>query len=109
MSMLQDETLITFGEAPDWLPRIGGKRVSPSTIWRWGCRGIKGVRLDCLRIGNQYVTSVEALERFTQALRVAKSDPPYTTAEKRQPVDVRPRKQNIPGWAQAGKEGSDDA
>lgn len=71
--MLATERIVTFTEAPDHLPRVGGKKIHSSAVWRWARKGIRGVRLECRRIGGRFVTSVEALERFTKAL--AEVDP----------------------------------
>ena len=65
---LLDETLCTFSEAAQWLPRIGGKRLSTATLWRWARKGIKGLHLETRRIGIRFLTSREALDRFTKAL-----------------------------------------
>jgi hypothetical protein len=51
-------------EARD-LPRLrGGKSVSPSTIWRWSRFGIRGVKLETIKIGGTTCTSAAALRRF---------------------------------------------
>ena len=65
---LLEEQLCTFNEAAAWLPRVGGKRLSTSTVWRWARKGIKGVRLEVRRVGSRFLTSHEALDRFTKAL-----------------------------------------
>jgi len=39
-----------------------------STIYRWAQRGIRGVKLETLRLGGGLVTSVEALQRFAERL-----------------------------------------
>ena len=41
---------------------------SPATRWRWALRGIRGVRLETLKIGRVRYTSVEALHRFIAAV-----------------------------------------
>lgn len=66
--MLQNEKIITFGRAAELLPQVNGKRVHSTSVWRWARKGLRGVRLDCLRIGGRFVTSMEAVERFTEAL-----------------------------------------
>ncbi|NLF68882.1 MAG: DUF1580 domain-containing protein [Candidatus Anammoximicrobium sp.] len=45
--------------------------VAPSTIWRWHRHGVKGCRLDTILIGGKRFTSVEALQRFSEALTAA--------------------------------------
>lgn len=66
--MLSDEIVITLAEAAALLPRRRGKRVHASTLWRWARRGIAGVRLEHRRLGGQIVTSLEAIDRFGDAL-----------------------------------------
>ena len=66
--MLADEKILTFTEAARTLPPIAGKRCHPSTICRWARKGCKGVRLEVRRLGGRFVTSIEALERFSEAL-----------------------------------------
>jgi hypothetical protein len=66
--MLQSEQVVTFAEATKLLPAVNGKRVHPSSLWRWARRGIRGVRLEVRRLGGRYVTSVESLDRFGQEL-----------------------------------------
>lgn len=66
--MLCDEDVLTFVEAAAILPRLNGKRPHVSTLWRWARRGLNGIRLETRRIGSRFVTSREALERFSAAL-----------------------------------------
>ena len=62
---LQTETLITLSQAAALLPRDRrGKRVHVETIRRWIRSGRSGSRLEALKMGNKWVTSIEALERF---------------------------------------------
>ena len=72
--MLMTEKILTFSEAARRLPKVGGKRPHPSTIWRWGRKGLHGIRLETRRVGGRFVTSEEALERFTKEL--AEIEPP---------------------------------
>lgn len=66
--MLQDEQVLTFSEATKALPPVNGKRPHASTIWRWARKGVNGIRLETRRLGGRFVTSIEALERFSKAL-----------------------------------------
>jgi hypothetical protein len=54
-------------------PARSGKKTHLSTILRWILRGAKSptgelVKLEALRIGNRWVTSREALQRFAERL-----------------------------------------
>ncbi len=44
-----------------------GKRISPTTLWRWRLKGVNGVRLQCLRLGGSWVTSEAAFGEFLRA------------------------------------------
>jgi hypothetical protein len=64
------ERLIGLAHAARRLPPgREDKPVSPSTIWRWVVEGVRlsdgsRLRLEAVRIGGRWVTSVEALSRF---------------------------------------------
>ena len=57
---LQRETLITLAEAAKLIPG----RPSACSIWRWRTRGVKGRKLECVKIGGRAYTSLEAIARF---------------------------------------------
>ena len=66
---LTTETVLPFSEAARRLPRLcAGRPVHPSTLWRWASSGIRGVRLETVRVGGTTCTSVEAFSRFFAAL-----------------------------------------
>jgi hypothetical protein len=53
--------------------RIGEYRVTTTSLWRWATSGGQArpgevLRLEAVRIGGRWVTSVAAVERFVQAL-----------------------------------------
>lgn len=61
------EQLITFGEACRRLTPKGARRpLIPSVLLRWCVRGIGGVRLERVRLGQSWLTSLEALQRFAE-------------------------------------------
>lgn len=72
--LLSNETLITFNEAARHLPRVNGKRVHVSALWRWATSGVQGVRLETRRLGRRYFTSLEALDRFSARLADASAE-----------------------------------
>ena len=55
--------------------------VHVSTINRWRLRGIKGVRLETARIGGKSVTSLEAGDRFNEAVTAAADGAPAPRPE----------------------------
>ena len=63
------ESLIPLRDVPKLLPlRHGGKRIHLSAIYRWISRGIRGVRLDAIKVGGTTYTSSEAIQRFARGL-----------------------------------------
>ena len=84
MGILQ-ETVISLQDAANDLPSgmNPGKRIHFSTLWRWalrGCLAIDGrrVRLEAVRLGGRWLTSKEALQRFSDALTYVQADEPST-------------------------------
>jgi hypothetical protein len=63
------ETQIFAADAPSHLA-LGknGRPVHPLTVHRWIRRGVRGVRLEAIRLGHRWVTSMEAVERFAARL-----------------------------------------
>jgi hypothetical protein len=69
MISLNEETPLSLKEAARILPPTRqDKRVHVSTLTRWILHGVQGVRLEAYRIGGRWVTTREALERFSAAL-----------------------------------------
>jgi hypothetical protein len=69
-----NEELLTLAELAKRLPRRRQNRpVHPSTVHRWRRPGIAGVRLECLRVGGVWCTSLAAVQRFCE--RLSRADP----------------------------------
>jgi hypothetical protein len=78
------EQTIALAEAARRLPRLrAGRPVAPATLWRWASHGLRGVRLETVRVGGTCCTSVEALQRFFAALNGTPPPPPLATAPAR--------------------------
>ena len=72
MISISEEKLISLAEACSLLPRRpSGRQTHPGTIHRWASSGVRGVKLETIRIGGSLCTSVEALQRFFDRLGVA--------------------------------------
>lgn len=72
---LEGEKLLTLSEVTKRFPghKGSGSRLSYTTVLRWvinGCRSVGGqnVKLEAVRNGQRWLTSVEALARFNAAL-----------------------------------------
>lgn len=74
---LASESLITLSDAARLRPASrGGRPTHASTIYRWATRGIRGVRLEVIRLGGVTYTSREALQRFADRLTSESASPP---------------------------------
>jgi hypothetical protein len=63
------ESLIPLHDVPRRLPpRCNGKRIHISAVYRWIQRGVRGVRLESVKIGGTGYTTAEALQRFADQL-----------------------------------------
>ena len=88
------EQLLTLQQAADRMPvSRGGRPVHLATIWRW----IKARKLEGVRLGDRWLTSVEALQRYAerQTLAALGNEPippaPVQTAGRRKAIERRAR------------------
>jgi len=87
------EEIVPLVQVPVRVPRQrGGKKLAVSTAFRWAKAGLRGVRLETIQIGGTKCTSVQALQRFFEAL----SELSYA-----EPAEERRRAQDV---ARAGQE-----
>ena len=69
MAITLDETIIPLTAVPDKLPRRRqGKLTHKTCVYRWSTIGCRGVVLETAQVGGTRCTSVEALQRFIDAL-----------------------------------------
>jgi hypothetical protein len=96
------ENLIALADVPAHLPdRRGGRRPHVSCIYRWAQRGCRGIRLETIQIGGTSCTSSEALQRFFEALTVARNgeQPAARTARQRvKAVELANSELERSGW-----------
>ncbi|HUW30310.1 MAG TPA: DUF1580 domain-containing protein [Planctomycetota bacterium] len=66
---LKSEELLSLKDVCQLLPRRRrGRKPAFSTVWRWALHGVRGVKLETLRVGGTLCTSREALQRFFDRL-----------------------------------------
>lgn len=76
---IAEEKVFPLGEVPDHVPkRRGGKKLNASTAFRWHSNGLRGIKLEVVRVGGTMCTSDEALQRFFDRLTAA--DSPQATS-----------------------------
>jgi len=63
-TQLSGEELLTLTDAAHETPG----RPTVRTLWRWSSKGVRGVRLQTLKVGGRTFTSREALNRFLAEL-----------------------------------------
>jgi hypothetical protein len=86
---LTHEPGIPIREVPKlkWIPRRRrGRRLHVSTVHRWCDPGIRGIRLEFVRVGGTRVTSEAALQRFFARLA---NNPPPTQAAVSGPLSMK--------------------
>ncbi|MFZ1936430.1 MAG: DUF1580 domain-containing protein [Thermoguttaceae bacterium] len=92
------EEPISLTEATKHLPcRRKGVRPNVATLYRWAQVGCRGVRLETLCVGATRCTSLEALQRFFNALTAQAehrpvSPPPRQTRQRRQQIEAAERR-----------------
>jgi hypothetical protein len=74
------DKIITLNDAAALL----GRRISYSTWWRGGNRGVRGHKLQLTRIGGRTAVSVEALQTFIAAINSDGAAPATRTNRQRQ-------------------------
>lgn len=88
----ENERLISLSQAAKRLPRRDdGQPVHRNTVARWARGGIAGVVLETLRVGRRRYTSIEACQRFFEALTRATTVSDKAITSEAIPADVRER------------------
>lgn len=73
------EETFSLTEAAKRLPcRRKGVRPNVATLYRWAQQGCRGVRLETLCVGATRCTSIEALQRFFDAITAASEFQPIS-------------------------------
>ena len=52
---------------PKVAERFTGKRPAPATVWRWLRKGCRGVKLNALMLGGQWLCSEDDFREFLRA------------------------------------------
>jgi len=115
------EDLIRLGDVPKLKclpPGKDGKRIHLSTVYRWALGGTGGVKLETLKVGGSFCTSVEALQRFFDALttygvgagQATPFSTPAVTATRQRQIEAASRRVDdlLNGNRRSNKADSDD-
>jgi Protein of unknown function (DUF1580) len=68
MPLPTTEALCPLADLLAALPQRNGRQTNRSTVLRWVKVGVRGVRLEAVRIGNNWLSSRESLQRFLDQL-----------------------------------------
>lgn len=92
------EETFSLTEATKRLPhRRKGVRPNVATLYRWAQQGCRGIRLETICVGATRCTSMEALQRFFDAITAASepkaiAPPQRTTAARRKQIEAAERR-----------------
>lgn len=101
MSDILNENIVSIHEVAAMFPgRRRGKPLNFSTVWRWILKGIRRgdgqvIRLEACRLGARWVTSREAILRFSARLTPptdAEAEPLRTPTARKKANDAAKRK-----------------
>ena len=67
------DRLLTLAEAAKICPKVGRKRPSKTTLWRWGAKGLHGVTLEHIWSGHTMLTTEAAVNEFFRLVAEARS------------------------------------
>ena len=88
-------SLTAATKLPCFRNRRAGKPINVSTLWRWATVGVRGVKLETIMAGGTRATSIEAVERFFEALtlradgeQIAAPQSPRMTAARRKQIEA---------------------
>lgn len=83
------ERLITLNQATELVPRRRrGRKTNLATVYRWSKSGSRGVVLETIQVAGSRCTSVEALQRFFDALTTVAAEAGVPRFDRRQ-VEAR--------------------
>jgi len=81
------ETLIRLIDARKYLPSTrAGKQLGKAVIFRWASRGCRGVVLESIRIGGGKFTSLQAIQRWLDALNSLEHEQPQSIKSENQRI-----------------------
>ena len=70
----RSESLIPLHDVPElpWIPRRRrGRKLHASTVYRWWQRGVRGIRLEAIRVGGTLCTNESSLISYFSQLAEA--------------------------------------
>lgn len=102
---IHTENVAPLSRAARWVPPVRDRHVHPATLWRWAHRGLRGIRLEVVKVGGSTCTSKEALARFFARLSGDLEEPTGPVRVDTREMEVRVAEARV----QARREGRRDA
>ena len=96
LSGLQPESRLTLAELAVIVGSQTGRRPSSSTCWRWALQGVRGKKLDVIRIGGTLYTTWASVEAFL-------ADQPTMGCADQRPPATRPARETVAGQMAAAR------
>ena len=89
---ISEEKLVTPAEITKHVPcRRAGKKCNIATVYRWMTDGVRSVKLESLCVGGTRCTSIEALQRFFDAL-TTQADSQHAPPPRRKQIEAAERR-----------------
>ena len=94
---ISTETVVSPPDATPHIPRRrAGKKCNVATVYRWMTAGCRGIKLESICIGATRCTSIEALQRFFDALTAQAEgqpvQPPRLTKSRKKQIEAAERR-----------------
>lgn len=70
------EELLSLGTLARRIQKTDGCTVNPSSVFRWATKGLRGHKLEIVRIVGRMLTSWEAFHRFNEAVNSGRTKTP---------------------------------
>lgn len=67
VSRILTEDVLTLQDARREIASVTGQRPDKTTLYRWCLRGVGGIKLEHIRLGDRILTSRQALTRFIES------------------------------------------
>jgi hypothetical protein len=67
VSTILTESVLTLQDARREIASVTGHRPDKCTIYRWCLKGVGGIKLEHIRLGDRILTSRQAINRFIVA------------------------------------------
>ena len=86
---LQRDELLSLAQLARRLPSASGRRVNPSSCFRWAVKGLRGHKLEVVHVASRMLTTWQAYVDFTAKVPSGNAPDPAPTQSPRQQKRIR--------------------